>query len=362
MRHQFRGKTWSCTPPTGRPWRFPPRPRVGRILQQVRKRHQHRLGVRIKRNGQPAKGAARERDGQRQLKGAHMAAKSLRQVVEKPLQQAKPALLFARFVNFAIGPRDEVFQVAARFRLGGKRRDFGQVGGGALVKVDENVPDLMPASCRSPARPQGGRAAFPVRFQTGRSLGDKTLEINDHSNCLCLTLRYCETSSALNRSLFEQRKLHAAPLQNFFQLAQILPRQMPAQTLIQIVQRVARPAGKQRADARRLQHVHQHQMLAAEQFHVAHKAFRQLRIVQRRQKNQQRARRRSRRRMKVQIRQNPARRFWAGACKARRGRRCNGPAPFFARTNYSTLSLNVSRPNKSPCCSAASPSANAAVR
>ena len=64
-----------------------------------------------------------------------MAAKRPRERLEEPRQREKPALLLAGFMNFAIGPGDEILQVAPRFRLGGKGCDFGESGGGALVKL-----------------------------------------------------------------------------------------------------------------------------------------------------------------------------------------------------------------------------------
>src|ERR1019366_1327442 len=151
------------------------------------------------RNRQSAERAAGQRDCKREMKSSNVPAKGLRQRFEKPLQREKPPLFLPRFVNFAVGAGDEIFQIAPRLRLGRERRDPGEVGGGAFVKLMEQL--------QLRERQLQIRLGFhPVEqlFQLvpeRTAVGDETMQINDHSNCLCLTLKYCDTSSALKRSL-----------------------------------------------------------------------------------------------------------------------------------------------------------------
>src|SRR5947207_12451545 len=88
--------------------------------------------------------------------------------------------------------------------------------------------------------------------------------------------------------VLEQRKAHSPALQAFLELAQLLPEQMIAQVLVKVVQRGDVRVAKERREARGLDHVHQDEVLAANQLEVPHKIFRQQRIVQRGQKHQQR--------------------------------------------------------------------------
>ena len=117
VRHQLRRE--SCFGPLQPVVRrfFLLRHALGRILLQMWKRHQHRLGIGIKGNGQSAKGAARKRNCQREIKCTNVPAKRLRQSLEKPFQREKPPLLFARFVDFAVCPGDQIFQIAPGFRF-----------------------------------------------------------------------------------------------------------------------------------------------------------------------------------------------------------------------------------------------------
>src|SRR5215469_10901125 len=93
------------------------------------KRHDDRLGVRIKRNGESS-----DRDGNGKIKCLDMTAKRLRQCMKKPLQRKNSAAFLASLMDFPVGARHETFEIAARGRLGGERRNFRQVGGGLLVK------------------------------------------------------------------------------------------------------------------------------------------------------------------------------------------------------------------------------------
>src|SRR5579862_8414985 len=100
----------------------------------MRKRHDHRLGVRIEGNRESAKGATSDRDGNGKIKCPDVAAKRLRQRMKKPLQWKNSAAFLAGLMNFPVGARDEIFKIAARGRFGGERRDFCQIGSSLLVK------------------------------------------------------------------------------------------------------------------------------------------------------------------------------------------------------------------------------------
>jgi hypothetical protein len=66
-----------------------------------------------------------------------MSPKRLGQGLEKPLQRKNAPLLRPRLMNFPVSARDQMFQITARLGLRRKRRDPGQVGGGALVQLME---------------------------------------------------------------------------------------------------------------------------------------------------------------------------------------------------------------------------------
>src|SRR2546428_792684 len=85
----------------------------------------------------------------------------------------------------------------------------------------------------------------------------------------------------------EQRKAHAAPLQDSFQLTQLVPEQVPTQLLVNLIERRHGPVRKERSNTGRLEHVHEDQVLAADQIQVANETLGENRVVQRRQKNQQ---------------------------------------------------------------------------
>src|SRR5438445_7306900 len=87
----------------------------------------------------------------------------------------------------------------------------------------------------------------------------------------------------------EQRKTHAAPLQNFLQLTQLVPKRVTAQMPIYVVQRRHVRVGKQGPNAGRLEHIDQNQMLPANQVQVARETLRKHRVVERGKEDQQRA-------------------------------------------------------------------------
>src|SRR6266568_4523970 len=89
--------------------------------------------------------------------------------------------------------------------------------------------------------------------------------------------------------VLEQRKAHPATLQNFFQLTQLVPENVPPQLLVNLVERRDVRVRKKRAHAGRLKHVHQDQVLPANQVQIPHKALGQHRVVERSQEHQQRA-------------------------------------------------------------------------
>src|SRR5206468_141524 len=107
------------------------------VFQQMREGHERRLGLRVQGNGKSTEGTASQGYPQRQPEGAHVAAESLRQGLEKPLERQEAALALARFVNLSVSASDQAFQIAPRFRFGGEGRDFGQVRRRPLVEEME---------------------------------------------------------------------------------------------------------------------------------------------------------------------------------------------------------------------------------
>ena len=95
----------------------------------------HRLGFRIKSHRRAAKDNSSQSDAHRQPKRLDMTAERLRQSLEKPIQPGEPVLFGARLVDFSISPSDEAFEIAARFRLGRKGANPGEIGRSAFVEI-----------------------------------------------------------------------------------------------------------------------------------------------------------------------------------------------------------------------------------
>src|SRR5579872_1203715 len=87
--------------------------------------------------------------------------------------------------------------------------------------------------------------------------------------------------------VIQQRKLDSAPLQFLFKFAKVFPEQMPPQMLVEFIDRVWLGSFENRSHARRLDHVHQHEVLMADEFQVTGEAFGQGGIVQSSKKHQQ---------------------------------------------------------------------------
>src|SRR5262245_47359174 len=72
------------------------------------------------------------------------------------------------------------------------------------------------------------------------------------------------------------------------QLLEIVPKQMSAKSLVEVVNRYHVWLGKERLRHRRLQHVHKYQVLARQRFDRAHEALREHWIIQLGEEDQQR--------------------------------------------------------------------------
>ena len=210
---------------------------------------------------------------------------------------------FARLVNFAVGAGHQRFQIAARLRFGGKGDDFSQVGGGAFVKIMEEF-QLRPG--HPPVRLLFQLVENLFQFGPGRPLGfDEFVQINDHSICLCFTFRYWVTSSALRRSFWTREKWTPRRCRTFSSSRRLCHCRWPPRCSYKSSTRHGgRPENT--GTSGDLQHVHQHQMLAADQIHVADKTFRQRRIIQRGQENQQGAAAQPQADEACTVRRNPA--------------------------------------------------------
>src|SRR6266850_1347204 len=121
----------------------------------------------------------------------------------------------------------------------------------------------------------------------------KTFEIDDHGSASeqlpLLHTQILRDQFRAEALVLEQRKLHTTPLQYFTEFAQVMPKQMAAQMLINPVERRDIRVSKHRSNAGRGQHVDHDQVLAPDQLHVPHKAFRNHGIVQRGEKEQESA-------------------------------------------------------------------------
>jgi hypothetical protein len=87
----------------------------------------------------------------------------------------------------------------------------------------------------------------------------------------------------------QQRKADTTALQSFFEFAQFLPKEMSAELLIELIQRLDIWIREDRGDERGLEHVDQHEVLMPNQVHVTNEAFRNDGVIEGRQKNQERA-------------------------------------------------------------------------
>ena len=87
--------------------------------------------------------------------------------------------------------------------------------------------------------------------------------------------------------VFKQRKLDPTALEHFSEFTQVMPEQMPAQMLVNLVERSDVRVRKHRSHAWWGKHVDHDKVLAANQFYIAHKAFRNDGIIKRGEKKQQ---------------------------------------------------------------------------
>ena len=107
-----------------------------------------------------------------------MPAEGLRQGLKKPSQRVKPPASLPSLVDFSIGARYQVLEVAPRLGLRSKRGQLGQVRRRSLIQEVE-MPELLErhAPARATLKPlehllQLGPVG-PLRRQ-------ETLEVNDH--------------------------------------------------------------------------------------------------------------------------------------------------------------------------------------
>ena len=92
---ELRGKRGLHALQAGHPWPILPGPRVRRGRPVDGKGHEHVLGIRIQGHGESSKGAAGDGIGQGEIESPDMAAKGLRQGLEKPFQ-SEIRLCFSR--------------------------------------------------------------------------------------------------------------------------------------------------------------------------------------------------------------------------------------------------------------------------
>src|SRR6185369_15701735 len=194
-------------------------------------------------------------------------------------------------MHFAIGAGDEVFQVVFGGGLGGKGGELGEVGGGAFVKQME-LPQFLQAHS------EGGiglePADRPLQFRPVWAFaGEEFVEVNDHgisSDQLSLfDAEVLGNQFGAEPFVLQERKADAAPLQDLLKFPQLLPKQMSAEMLIEIIEGGQVGIGEQRDDSGRLNHADQDQVLAADQVDVADETFREDRVIQGGQEENERA-------------------------------------------------------------------------
>ena len=88
-------------------------------------------------------------------------------------------------------------------------------------------------------------------------------------------------SWALKRSLSSTGEAHALALEHLAEFLEIVPAQVSAEMLVEIIDSRHVGIGEQRRGARRLNHIHQDQVLVGNEVDAADKAFGQHRIIQR---------------------------------------------------------------------------------
>src|SRR5258708_2752916 len=110
----------------------------------------------------------------------------------EPAPQIELSLLLPGRMDFAVGTRDDAFQVTAKLRLAGKCRDLRQVRGTSLVQLME---DQHVAQRKLPVRVALRLMKHPLQLVPMRLLlDDEPLEVDDHRSCLCLMSAYSEAS------------------------------------------------------------------------------------------------------------------------------------------------------------------------
>src|ERR1043165_4500865 len=139
----------------------------------------------------------------------------------------------------------------------------------------------MGKACWSSAR------LMPFQYSSTPALQHSSTPTPQHSNTppssYQLPLLHVEILGNELRAQFfvvQQRKAHAAPLQHLFQFTQFVPEHVSAQALVDLIERAQVHIREKRSDTWRLEHVHQDQMLAADQVQAANKTLGEHRIVQ----------------------------------------------------------------------------------
>src|ERR1041385_8166917 len=72
------------------------------------------------------------------MKSPGVGAKRARELNGEPAPWPETAAI-SGFVNLGIGVADQPFKIAIQLAFGSKRRNFGEIGGGALIKSVESL-------------------------------------------------------------------------------------------------------------------------------------------------------------------------------------------------------------------------------
>src|SRR5689334_21419914 len=102
-------------------------------------------------------------------------------------------------MDLSVGSRNKVFEVPPCFRLGGESDQLREVCGRSFIQLVETfkIGQLQPG-VRLRLQPM----QHCIQLAPNRLLRrNEALEIDDQINCLCFIAIYCETRSALRRSL-----------------------------------------------------------------------------------------------------------------------------------------------------------------
>ena len=177
-------------------------------------------------------------------------------------------------MDFPVGARDKIFQKAAGFGFGREGGELGQVGGGAFVKLMKPLHADRAASGFGSASNRSSISSSSA--QTGRSLAMNFCKSISQQLPL-FDAHVLRDEFGASASLSSRENRTPRRCKTFCSSRSFCHCRCPPKLLIKIVRCRHVRAGEQRLHARRTYHVHQHQMLPPDQFHIAHETLRECR-------------------------------------------------------------------------------------